>query len=222
MKTWLAIETATEACSVALFDGKRVWQDLIVAPNRHSELLLPMIDGLLAAAGMRLAHIDAFAVGVGPGGFTAVRLGVSTVQGLAIAMERPIYPISSLQALAASVPERPVLVALDARRGEVYAAAFVPDAAATPQLLGAEQVCRPELLGWPPAEGEWLGLGTGWSVYADRWPQVSCWRADCYPAAAQILALARRQAADGLVGIPPEAVEPRYLRPSQAEEARQR
>ena len=219
MKTWLAIETATEACSVAVFNGDRGWQDLIVAPNRHSELLLPMIDGVLKQAGLRLEQIDALACGVGPGGFIAVRLGISTIHGLAIATGLPIYPVSSLQALAAGASDRPVLAAFDARKGEVYAAAYRPDAQGIPQPLTAECVCRPEALQWPIEETA-LGLGTGWAAYAQCWSQVHCWQGDRYPEAAQVLRLARARAAAGEVGVRPEALEPHYIRPSQAEEKR--
>lgn len=219
-KIWLAIETATEACSVAISDGQNLWQDVVVAPNRHSDLLLPMIDGLLAHAGLQLAQIDAFACGVGPGGFTAVRLGISTMQGLGIASGRSIYPVSSLQALAAAAPAEPTLVAFDARKGEVYAAAFRSDEAGIPELIGAERVCRPEDLAWPPTPDPWLGLGTGWTQYAPRWSDVRCWRGDAYPQAAQVLQIARRRAASSDPGVPPEALEPHYIRPSQAEEGK--
>ncbi|MEY2343125.1 tRNA (adenosine(37)-N6)-threonylcarbamoyltransferase complex dimerization subunit type 1 TsaB [Acidithiobacillus sp. IBUN Pt1247-S3] len=213
-KTWLAIDTATEACSVAVGDGERIWQDLVVAPNRHSDLLLPMIDGLLTQAGLRLEQIDGLACGVGPGGFTAVRLGISTMQGLAIATGKPLYPVSSLQALAAGASGKPVLAAFDARKGEVYAAAFRPNALGVPQLLAPEQVCRPESLCWPPTEGPWLGLGTGWTAYGRHWPGVQDWQGDRYPQAAQVLQIAQLRAAAGDPGIAPEALEPHYLRPS--------
>ncbi|WP_308387866.1 tRNA (adenosine(37)-N6)-threonylcarbamoyltransferase complex dimerization subunit type 1 TsaB [Acidithiobacillus sp. AMEEHan] len=217
---WLAIETATEACSVAVADGQDLWQDMVIAPNRHSDLLLPMIDALLAHAGLQLGQIEALACGVGPGGFTAVRLGISTLQGLAIATDRPLYPVSSLQALAASTPGQRVLAAFDARKGEVYAAAFRPDDAGVPELLDAERVCRPEDLAWPPTAEPWRGLGTGWTPYAQHWSEVRCWRGDAYPQALQVLQLARLRAAAGDPGIPPEALEPHYIRPSQAEEGK--
>ena len=219
-KTWLAIETATEACSAAVYDGERLWQDLVIAPNRHSDLLLPMIDGVLSQAGLHLGQIDALACAVGPGGFTAVRLGISTMQGLAIATGRPLYPVSSLQALAAGAPGKPVLAAFDARKGEVYAAAFRPDAQGIPQLLAPEKVCPPASLCWPPTEENWLGLGTGWTAYARHWPGVHGWQGDRYPQAAQILRLAQVRAAAGDAGVAPEELEPNYIRPSQAEEGK--
>ncbi len=227
MKTWLAIETATEACSVALACGDLLWEDSRIAPNQHSQLLLPMIQGVLERGDLSLAAVDAIACGIGPGGFTAVRLGISTAQGLAQALARPLYPVSSLQALAAGDPHPATLVAMDARRSEVYAAAFLRDGDDIPRLLGQERVIRPEDLAWPPplpaGAGLWAGIGTGWNLYASLWQGGSpvSWSAGHYPKAREVLSLARyRWKAEGDQGISPEAMEPHYIRPSQAEEKR--
>ncbi len=229
MKTWLAIDTATEACSVALACGDRLWEDSrIAAPNQHGQLLLPMIHGVLGQGGLSLEEVDAIACGIGPGGFTAVRLGISTAQGLAQALDRPVFPVSSLQALAAGDPQPATLVAVDARRSEVYAAAFYRDGDGIPQLLGQERVSRPEDLAWPPplpaGAGSWAGTGSGWDLYASFWQGGSppiAWVAGRYPLAREVLSLARyRWWARKDQGISPEAMEPHYIRPSQAEEKR--
>ena len=96
----LALETATEACSVALWIDGEVRERFEVAPRRHTELVLPWIDALLADAGLRKAQIDALACGRGPGAFTGVRLAVAMTQGLALALDRPVLGISTLAALA--------------------------------------------------------------------------------------------------------------------------
>ncbi|MEO6925678.1 MAG: tRNA (adenosine(37)-N6)-threonylcarbamoyltransferase complex dimerization subunit type 1 TsaB, partial [Rhodanobacter sp.] len=101
----LAIETATEACSVALIHGNELISRTEIAPRRHTELVLPMADDLLAEAGIGRHALDAIAVGRGPGAFTGVRLGVSLAQGMALALDLPVITISSLAALALEAPE---------------------------------------------------------------------------------------------------------------------
>src|SRR6476620_7505464 len=96
----LAFETATEACSVALWIDGRVVERYDLAPRRHAELALPWADALLAEAGIARAQIDAIAVGRGPGAFTGVRLAIALAQGVALGLDRPLVPVSTLEALA--------------------------------------------------------------------------------------------------------------------------
>ena len=100
----LAFETATEACSVALWVDGEVRERFELAPRRHAELSLPWAEQLLADAGVRKSQLDAIAVGRGPGAFTGVRLAIAIAQGIALALDRPIVPVSTLAALAASLP----------------------------------------------------------------------------------------------------------------------
>ena len=86
----LAIETSTEACSVAVLVDGAVGERFELAPRRHAALVLPWAEALLAEAGVRRAELDAIAVGRGPGAFTGVRLGISIAQGIALALERPL------------------------------------------------------------------------------------------------------------------------------------
>jgi tRNA threonylcarbamoyladenosine biosynthesis protein TsaB len=144
----LALETATTFASVALLRRGALLAELTSTGSRpHSERLLPGVDRVLAAAGVTLAEVGAFAVSIGPGSFTGLRVGVATVKGLAFGDERPVVPVPTLAALAASAAAsaEPVLSCLDARRGEVYAAAWGPGAAAREPLL-AEGVFTPEAL----------------------------------------------------------------------------
>src|SRR5215475_1096438 len=123
----LAIETATEACSAALLVGGDVIERSEIAPRRHAELILPMIESLLAEAGLSRRQIDGIAVGRGPGAFTGVRLAISVAQGIALGLDVPVVPVSSLAALAQDVPRElpaPILAVIDARMGAVYAGAF--------------------------------------------------------------------------------------------------
>ena len=96
----LAFETATEACSVALWVDGEVRERFELAPRRHAELSLPWAEQLLAEAGIGKSQLDAIAVGRGPGAFTGVRLAIAIGQGIALALDRPIVPVSTLAALA--------------------------------------------------------------------------------------------------------------------------
>jgi tRNA threonylcarbamoyladenosine biosynthesis protein TsaB len=125
----LAFDTATPSTAVAVWapDGPQVERRDDPAPGerpRHAERLLPLAEAALAEAGATWADVDALAVGVGPGGFTGLRLGVSTARALAQARGLPVVAISSLQALAEPVDEDTVAAVIDARRGEVFAAAW--------------------------------------------------------------------------------------------------
>src|SRR6185437_7852342 len=122
----LAIETATEACSVALLYGEALIDRSELAPRKHAELVLPMAEELLAEAGISRKRLDAIAVGRGPGAFTGVRLATSVAQGLALALDIPVVPVSSLAALAMQAPKNgaAILATIDARREEIYAGAF--------------------------------------------------------------------------------------------------
>src|SRR5690606_27875807 len=114
-------------------DGE-VHERFEVAPRRHAELALPWAEALLAEAGVARSQLDAIAVGRGPGAFTGVRLGVALAQGIALGLERPVVPVSTLMALAAPVAGDRVIAAIDARMGEVYLAAFGRDGGALVEL----------------------------------------------------------------------------------------
>jgi tRNA threonylcarbamoyladenosine biosynthesis protein TsaB len=171
----LALETSTEACSVALHvDGETI-SKFEIAPRRHAELLLPWIGELLAQAGIAKSQLDAIACGRGPGAFTGVRLAVATVQGLALALDVPVIGVSTLQALAQPVMTRldaegdvsgraGVLAAIDARMGEVYVGAFVRDGANGWIAHGAETVLPPDQFVAPASPSRWHGAGTGFSA----------------------------------------------------------
>jgi len=120
----LAIETATEACSAALLIDNEVIDRFQIAPREHGNLILPMIDDLLAEADITLQQLDALAFGRGPGSFTGVRMATGVVQGLAFGADLPVAAVSTLAALAQQVVSpsetQTIYAALDARMGEVY------------------------------------------------------------------------------------------------------
>ncbi|MCK9529741.1 MAG: tRNA (adenosine(37)-N6)-threonylcarbamoyltransferase complex dimerization subunit type 1 TsaB [Gammaproteobacteria bacterium] len=169
----LAIETATEACSAALFTHGRVVSRHQVAPRGHADLILAMCDEVLAEAGVARSQLDAVAFGRGPGSFTGVRIATGVAQGLGYALDVPLVPVSTLMTLAqGALRERGwshVIAAIDARMGEVYWAAFRAAALGLMEPAGPEKVSAPEAVVLPDA-GVWCGAGTGWAAYGARLP----------------------------------------------------
>ena len=194
MTTLLALDTATEACSVALLHDGKVLSHYEVIPRLHAQRLLPMIKTLMADAGLGMSALDAIAFGRGPGAFTGVRIAIGVVQGLAFALDRPVLPVSNLAALAQRAWREQgalqVASAIDARMDEVYWGCY-GEVAGEMRLIGAEAVMPPEQASLPAgAQGEWFGSGTGWG-YAERIPvQVSGRDASLLPHAQDLLTLA--------------------------------
>lgn len=183
----LALDTSTEACSAALLVADHIHERFVVTPQGHSDLILSMLEALLAEADISLNAVDALAFGQGPGSFTGVRIGVGVAQGIAFAHDLPVLPVSSLAALAQSCGAKKVLAAIDARMGEVYWGAYERGADGLVKLAGVEQVCAPEVVPLVAGEG-WFGAGTGWGVYKDKLCErlggiVAGWEAECYPRA---------------------------------------
>lgn len=221
----LAIETATEACSVALLQGEAVLERFEVAPRRHAELVLPWCEALLAEAGLARGQLDAIAVGIGPGAFTGVRLAVAMGHGLALALERPLIGISSLQVLAAGArgaqPGDGVFACIDARMGEVYAAEFRVHRDGLPEPVGEPQLAAPAQARLPDDHYGWArgsGLAAGAGDIGHRL-QALGWRLEpgALPAAADLARLAARAHARGEYPTLPEAVQPLYLRDKVAQ-----
>jgi tRNA threonylcarbamoyladenosine biosynthesis protein TsaB len=219
----LSIETATEACSVALLYGDALIDRSEMAPRRHAELVLPMAEDLLAEAGIARRQLDVIAVGRGPGAFTGVRLAISVAQGLALALDIPVVPVSSLAALAMQAPRNgaAILAAIDARRAEIYAGAFSRETVGIDSQLdhlrplSDESVVGAEALALPQADG-WNVLGSGWNAYRaairERLPSAPLWAdGDRYPQARDVARLAVPLFAAGKA-VPPEHALPVYLR----------
>jgi len=211
----LAFETATEACSVALWLDGEVRERFELAPRRHAELSLPWAEQLLADAGIRKAQLDAIAIGRGPGAFTGVRLAIAMAQGIALALDKPIVPVSTLAALALRANGPRVLASIDARMGEIYSAAFeLRDGDAF--ALSDEIVAAPVDVQLPDTRNDWYGVGTGFAAAEGLLqqrlaPQLVAVDAGALPHAADIARLAALAFARG-EALAPERVEPAYLR----------
>lgn len=165
----LAIDTATEACSAALYIDGEVASEYKLAPREHTQLILPMVDRLLTDAGLVINQLDALSFARGPGAFTGVRIAAGVIQGLSYAAEIPVVPVSTLAAIAAGVyyqyGHQDVLSAIDARMGEVYWGAYHIEQDSV-SLIDNELVCSVDNLP-EQEEKNWVAAGTGWSEYSE-------------------------------------------------------
>jgi tRNA threonylcarbamoyladenosine biosynthesis protein TsaB len=136
----LALDTATKSCSVALTDNGSLSAELTINKDQtHSKHLMELIHSVFGIAGFGLSDVDGFAVTIGPGSFTGLRIGISTIKGLAHALSKPVVGISSLKALAWQCADQSHLICpfLDARKGEVYWATYRFDATRLTQKTAA-------------------------------------------------------------------------------------
>jgi tRNA threonylcarbamoyladenosine biosynthesis protein TsaB len=166
----LAIDTVTEACSVALWqDGEITTQEEVVYQS-HTERVLPMVQALLAQTETALSQLDAIVFDRGPGSFTGLRIGAGVTQGLAMGLARPVIPVSSLAALAQGAwrldQQGRILACIDARQAEVYWAAFQLEGSVMTAMT-AEQIGMASAIQLPNAL-TWFGVGTGFDRYADE------------------------------------------------------
>jgi tRNA threonylcarbamoyladenosine biosynthesis protein TsaB len=214
----LALDTATEACSVSLAIGDRSIDRYVELERGHAEQLLPMVDEVLAEGGIALGSLDAIAFGRGPGGFTGVRLAASVAQGLAFGAEVGVVPVSDLAAVAQRVLQldpsiRRVVTINDARMREVYWAEFEAQPLAV--LVGEEHVNPASEVRLPNGSGAWAAAGRGLAA----WPQLAerCKAAGAVlhsqllPRASEVLALARPVVAAGQM-LDPSLALPIYVR----------
>ena len=215
----LAIETATAACSAALYIDGEISERHVLAPREHALLILPMVDALLAEAGVPVGALDAIAYGRGPGSFTGVRIAASVVQGIAFAADLPVIAVSTLATLAQGAMresgEHRVMAALDARMGEVYWGLYAREPAGLPRLQGEECVCAPGAVA-VPVSGIWTAAGSGWGSYRQELQvragqRVSRLLPDLEPRAGDLAPLAVQHYRQGRILRAEEAV-PVYLR----------
>ena len=221
MMNLLAIDTSTEACSAALLCGDTLIERSELAPRRHAELILPMIEAVLAEAGIARRQIGGIAVGRGPGAFTGVRLGISIAQGLALGLDVPVLAVSSLAALAQDAPKdaayahATILAVIDARMGEIYAGAFRRGTDGLVISVGNESVGQAGRIILPQSV-QCSIVGSGWDAYRDvlsaRLSAAPLFADGArYPQAHAVARLAAPQFAAGRAQAP-ELALPVYLR----------
>lgn len=175
----LALDTSTEACSVALqYEGHKLTLDE-VCPQQHSKRILPMVQQVLAESGLGLNQLDGIVFGRGPGSFTGVRIGVGVTQGLAFGADLPVFGVSTLQAMAQAAVRlhqaKQVIAAIDARMAEVYLALYQQGADGLMQPVCEELARKPADLPPLTLAGDIWAVGTGLVTYRDAFLQ---WASD--------------------------------------------
>ena len=181
----LALDTSTNACSVALQSGSEIWVEHRVCPRQQSDRILPQIDTLFQQADIQLADIELIACGVGPGAFMGCRLAVSVVQGLAFATGIPVVPFSTLQILAQTThlehKSTAVIAAWDARMGQMYSGAYRLNQQGVMVEEIADYLIDPAAFSLPE-QASWVASGNAWEVYQSLLsPDVMASLDDCYP-----------------------------------------
>jgi tRNA threonylcarbamoyladenosine biosynthesis protein TsaB len=224
----LAVETATDACSAALFIDGVISECFEIAPRCHTKLVLPMIDRLMSNAGLKPRDLDALAFGRGPGSFTGVRIATAVIQGIAFGADLPVVPVSTLQAIAQDVFDRSedsvAFTAMDARMDEIFQGVYQRDASGFAELVGIESVTPaawyvvPDLIG--------VGCGSGWAVYQQQLTKLFAGRlsrieADILPGASAIARLGARGFELGLA-VSVEQAMPVYIRDQVAKKESER
>ena len=160
----IVLDTATEWVALGVYAHGQLWQADAHIKQGHAEYTLPQLRQLLEQAKLSLAEVEVIVVGNGPGAFTGLRIGCGLAQGLAFAHDLPLMPVSTLAAVAASTDADYPLVAMDARMGEIYFAAYQADAWQQP--IVSPQLITPAQLPALPAQA-WTGCGTAWSAYPE-------------------------------------------------------
>ena len=212
----LALDTSTDACSVALHYDGEIIEDFRIIPRQHTQQLLPMVESILSEAGISVNGLDAIAFGRGPGSFAGIRIATGATQGLAYAAELPVLPISTLKAMALSAVKKEaapsIVSALDARMNEIYVAAYQFEQGELTPVLD-ETVCAPSELVLP--EGRFLAVGSGFGYWDDMSEVirngVTLSHDKYYPSAAMMLELAITDWQHNKA-VSPEDALPVYLR----------
>ena len=229
MSLILALDSSTDACSVALYRHGELLSQFELAAKSHTQRLLPMVDELLQQAGLKLNELDAIAFGRGPGSFTGLRICAGIVQGLAFGAQLPVIPVSTLEAMAVGHIRRnpeldqPLLVALDARMNEVYWGLFEREGESV-KPLGNEHVTPPELLAEQSliqSLSDMVGIGPGWHYPAMQSLSARTIVIDVHPHAEDIALIAAKLWERG-VTVDALDAQPVYLRDSVSWQKRQR
>ena len=216
----LALDTATEACSVALLLDGVVDAHFELCAREHTQRILPLVEEMLRRHQLALTQLDALAFGRGPGSFTGVRIGIGIAQGLAFGASLPLLGVSTLMTMAEAAWQRHgatrVLAAIDARMGEVYWAEYQREEDGAWRGEESEAVLKPEaaLARMQQLSGEWTTVGTGWQAWpnlAAESPLTLLASDVTLPTAEAMLALAQQLWQQGKA-LPPEQAEPTYLR----------
>lgn len=216
----LALDTSTSACSVALSVDSEIITTSKIAPRQHNELLLKMLESVLAEAGLSLSQLDGLAFGCGPGSFTGLRIAAGVIQAIAFAHDLPVVLISTLRTLAQCAYRETqiqyILPAIDAVMGEVYWGCYHLNAENIMLPLQAEIICKPQEV-QAAKEHNWVGIGDGWDLYSKEMAEklgienISKILLQHFPLAHDMIPLAKYDYAQGKA-VTAEKALPVYLR----------
>ncbi|APE31435.1 tRNA (adenosine(37)-N6)-threonylcarbamoyltransferase complex dimerization subunit type 1 TsaB [Halomonas aestuarii] len=229
MPILLALDASSSACSAALLRRRDGHDDELISrfaltPREHTRRLLPMVDEVLAEAGLPATALDAVAYGRGPGSFTGLRIAAGVAQGLAFGLDRPLLGVSTLEALALGGHRRhhyrQLITALDARMGEIYVAAWqCRDGRVLPltdeAVMPPSRLRLPELSDSAQDDHDWVGVGSGWTLWDEMPTEVQAGVGLCLSeveAEAADMALLAMEAWARGEARPPHEVQPVYLR----------
>ena len=205
-----AIETSTEWCSVALWNDGEIAGVERHAGQRHSELALPMLQGLLEKTNANAGMLDAIAFGAGPGSFTGLRIACGLAQGLALPHGLPVIGISTLEALAEESGAARVVACLDARMREVYYAALEKDRGRWREVVPVQCVA-PHAAQSPAGDG-WIGCGSGFAAFPEFLQnKITAMHPEIHPNALAVARLAAPRLAAG-EGVDAAEAAPLYVR----------
>ena len=212
----LSIDTATEACSVALSGtGDTILERYQIEPRGHSNLVLTMTEDVLLEAGISRHDLDGIAFDSGPGSFTGIRIGLGVAPGLALAFDLPLVGVSSLMALAEGSGMNAVLPAIDARMGEVYWARLVQDKESVEGWVWRDEARVSTPAAVPALAEDEIGVGSGWDGYAGAFgpseKDTQQWLSGRFPGASDIARIACRCFDSGVVS-GDQIVSPIYIR----------
>lgn len=215
----LAIETSTDACSIALKHDEQIYLRFEIAPKRHTQLILPMCESILKEAHLEIKDLSAIAFGCGPGSFTGLRIAAGITQGLAFAHHLPVIPISSLRVLAQTIYNefgyKKILTGFDARMQEIYWGEYQLNENNLMQANMPDALLKPTEIN-SPAQNDWIGAGSAWQTYPEELKKILSDKVkeiivDAYPSA---VAVAQCAEVDYLAGktVTAENARPVYLR----------
>ena len=215
MSTILAIDTSTEACSVALLYRNEITHDFMISARDHTKKILPMVDNILNQSGCTLSQLDAIAFAQGPGSFTGVRIGIGVAQGLALGIDKPMIGVSTLMTLAQgcyrTTRATKVIPAIDARMSEVYLGQYQYQNQEWHAII-AECVIKPEDVKSKiqHIDNNYYLAGTGWQTYPDMLTEIK--QSEVWlPEAQDLVVIAHQKWLKNDV-VKVEDVEPTYLR----------
>lgn len=224
----LAVETSTDACSAALFVDGNILERFEIAPREHTQLILPMVDNLMAEAQLKPQQLDGVALSRGPGSFTGVRIATGVAHGIAFGADLPVVLVSTLAAIAQDFFNRfetgVSFTAMDARMDEIFWGVYRSNALGLAELMGDEAVTPAAEAVFPDVQG--FGVGSGWAAHGETLAarldrRVQRVESSIWPRAACIAQIGAYDFANGKA-VPVEQAMPVYLRDKVAKKQSER